>query len=1404
MIQKTKTHIVTINNDKEHWKNEATRLVRANQKLTKRESKEEELDKEIIDLKKKLKHSEGEVTKYKKRYKDLKLQIDTAGPGALTLRSRSKRPRGRPRKNEHSIYVSTDSSDAAEIDATVDFLQALDEAEKKSNNDSVNTEDNTNTNTDKKEYKKKYKKPYNKKYQKNHKKGGYKKGNYKNGGYRKYGKKWNKNESNDNSNTNSNQNDNQNSNGNSALNDILRSRGNRDTSNKNNNACSPPQVQQHGVKAFGFTPDDNAFDDMEDLDWSDDDDQPILAGGNNNLNKNSSPHQVKLPLPSTSLGRSSNISSNRKPTSFFGPPPSDAAFVDVPDSNISIGNGNGKQQDNDLMSYGSISSPKSIQIDVPSVGSIDIDIDNDMLQNATTNAIDTATTNTDPLQNQHDNDILSKIENNTNPISDANNVDNNKNNDNNTNNMNTDNQNDADDESDEFYDEFNTMTTHFPSAPSNPSPPTQPTLNSAFADNDNDNDNNLQNMNTNELPNNDENENVNAIENDAMNGQPHTDDDTESLFNIGSGTTSPNLAALSNKHQNPFNNNDNDNNHNNNNNNNVAALALDVDNDDNVNQSPLRSHESEPINSSGPQPLFGNVFDDSEAENSDLSNMNIQSPQQQQPATFAPLQIVDDQLDINTDNNNNDAKNDSHNHDNECNDDQQGLPQMPDPGDSEDDEAIMPISKEVTTTSLAKPGTTAVSFDVEVGLKVDNENNAEMKENVIDDESDDDAPIIPTNGPIDAVKMENTMIKVDQNEEDDLRAILSKDITSSNNRKRQRQRDNANQQDIIIEPVSKKRKLDHNHNQPVSINHSTDHFDVADLDDLQDDNLDLDDLDDFDQFMATDNTNNAKTESDIKPSIPVSLSAPPMATSSNSSSNLSKKLLVKTENVANNDMNIDTNSNTKIKIQPTVSSLPFTADYINNQFEDWRAEFRFMITQKQDNSINALIDSSIHSILCRWKYPQVPMDRNNSSKEVAENIIQIVVNGCFDEILIGENCFDANNKSMYMSQIELLGQIMQRLTRSKSKPNLLSRINKGLQKIIHKKTMIDKIHFGPKIHFCAGLLSLICRLTKNEGFFWRAVIQTIDAYELWESAEIFAIMFECYPQQITAHKDAFVQNCLKCIFLGHNHSLSQKPDYDPKFGDISKIKQCYQRLMNVVNGHWNYMNPSSKDRLIRQSINTMIQNNGSDELKNADCQTGILLICACDIGYATNHFLPKILYPIMWQQFQYQKPVVQVFLLELYYDCCCKISKRLMKCKQPQAQLIKKNITTLMTTLVSLSVASSSSISGTNLVDPSVTVCCLRHLYQMKNHSYIQLLIADNAHSEQQLLQFATLALKTWSLRLNGIKNVSARKSEEQLFFGMTNILGQTFKAKQYQSMGWEELKDLYRNDKNTNKMVRK
>lgn len=68
------------------------------------------ITKDILKLMKQVTHLQNEVTKYKKRYKDLKLQIEMAGPGNLILRPRRGR-RGRPRKNEQSIYVSTDSDD---------------------------------------------------------------------------------------------------------------------------------------------------------------------------------------------------------------------------------------------------------------------------------------------------------------------------------------------------------------------------------------------------------------------------------------------------------------------------------------------------------------------------------------------------------------------------------------------------------------------------------------------------------------------------------------------------------------------------------------------------------------------------------------------------------------------------------------------------------------------------------------------------------------------------------------------------------------------------------------------------------------------------------------------------------------------------------------------------------------------------------------------------------------------------------------------------------------------------------------------------------------------------------------------------------------------------------------------
>ena len=189
LIQKTKEQLKSTFNETKHWRDEAMKLGQANRKLRQREAKEVELNEELQKEKKKNKHLHGEVEKYKKRYKDLKLQIDSAGPGNLTLRSRRNKPRGRPRKNEQSIYVSTDSSTREEIDATVDFLQALEEEDRK-NDDSVGNIDIDNNNDDNNKNNKKYKKPYRKYQKQNYKKGGYKKGRYYKGRYKKggYGK----------------------------------------------------------------------------------------------------------------------------------------------------------------------------------------------------------------------------------------------------------------------------------------------------------------------------------------------------------------------------------------------------------------------------------------------------------------------------------------------------------------------------------------------------------------------------------------------------------------------------------------------------------------------------------------------------------------------------------------------------------------------------------------------------------------------------------------------------------------------------------------------------------------------------------------------------------------------------------------------------------------------------------------------------------------------------------------------------------------------------------------------------------------------------------------------------------------------------------------------------------------
>merc|ERR1712129_453230 len=105
-------HIVKVSNEKQMYLKETTRLQRENKKLLYRDTKEDELDAQVKQLTKHLKIANKSTTKYKKRFKDLRMQLDNRRDAGIGFEVRSKRDRGigRPRKNDTNIYVSDESS----------------------------------------------------------------------------------------------------------------------------------------------------------------------------------------------------------------------------------------------------------------------------------------------------------------------------------------------------------------------------------------------------------------------------------------------------------------------------------------------------------------------------------------------------------------------------------------------------------------------------------------------------------------------------------------------------------------------------------------------------------------------------------------------------------------------------------------------------------------------------------------------------------------------------------------------------------------------------------------------------------------------------------------------------------------------------------------------------------------------------------------------------------------------------------------------------------------------------------------------------------------------------------------------------------------------------------------------
>eukprot|EP01084_Bolivina_argentea_P124266 220207_1 len=119
----------------------------------------------------------------------------------------------------------------------------------------------------------------------------------------------------------------------------------------------------------------------------------------------------------------------------------------------------------------------------------------------------------------------------------------------------------------------------------------------------------------------------------------------------------------------------------------------------------------------------------------------------------------------------------------------------------------------------------------------------------------------------------------------------------------------------------------------------------------------------------------------------------------------------------------------------------------------------------------------------------------------------------------------------------------------------------------------------------------------------------MNRFEVHQCADLLSIMFECYPAQITFSEGGFVMNCLKHIFTLHSISFFHISEGKQS----QRVKQCYQRLMSVVNDKWKHLR-CDLDVMIKQQIHKTIKNPNDEDTKHLTLE-GISLVCECNIRY---------------------------------------------------------------------------------------------------------------------------------------------------------------------------------------------
>ncbi len=321
-----------------------------------------------------------------------------------------------------------------------------------------------------------------------------------------------------------------------------------------------------------------------------------------------------------------------------------------------------------------------------------------------------------------------------------------------------------------------------------------------------------------------------------------------------------------------------------------------------------------------------------------------------------------------------------------------------------------------------------------------------------------------------------------------------------------------------------------------------------------------------------------------------------------------------------------------------------------------------------------------------------------------------------------------------------------------------------------------QIGYGPRMYFVCGLLSILCKVTNDEPTFWRFIASMLERFEVHQVAGLCVVMFQCFPAQIGAYQEHFVQKCFRHIVLLHVVNVRNAKHHNSVL--LEEVKQNYARFKTVLN----------RDDMLRKQLRKLVNSGGADPEVNGETMSGFMMFCDGDTRYAHNKGLPLVLYPVLLQQLQSNtaRVEVQVFLLDLYCQCVERVcAKMALWTTNSKAMLAKTGILSVMEQIVRYSVA-------TGKVRPLVVVCCIGNILRMEETQRVQEILMQNATAVDVLLQFATTIFEAWKGKIALIQNATMRKTEQQHFDMAMNITEGVFSRKRYPQEAFHSLKSKY------------